>query len=169
MQPHSLLITTAANPGWLAVRKEKQMADYFTYFSFAIKLKDAEGHKYGLDLADKVARYRSNDEPVPEGLPVNLVDVLEDWWFEVEASDGGLWLHSTNGGIDAVCAFVQHLLQKFDPEGRVEFQWSHDCSKPRFDAYGGGAAIITAQEVLTMNTSDWLRSHAVDVLSTINN
>jgi len=38
----------------------------------------------------------------------------------------------------------------------VTFEWSHDCSKPRVDAYGGGAAVITAQEIKTMSTAAWL-------------
>jgi hypothetical protein len=52
------------------------------------------------------------------------------------------------------------LLQTFDPGGRVTFEWSHDCSKPRVDAYGGGAAIVTANEIKTMNTGQWLQEHA---------
>jgi hypothetical protein len=75
---------------------------------------------------------------------------------QVRQSVNSLWLHSMNGGIDAVCAFIQHLLQKFTPEAHVSFEWSHDCSKPRVDAYGGGAAFITAEETETMNTSAWL-------------
>jgi hypothetical protein len=42
----------------------------------------------------------------------------------------------------------------------VTFEWSHDCSKPRVDAYGGGAAIITAKRIKTMSTCEWLRKHA---------
>jgi hypothetical protein len=52
------------------------------------------------------------------------------------------------------------LLQKFDPEGQVAFEWSEDCSKPRIDAFGGGAAFITAKEIKTMTTADWLRQQA---------
>jgi len=62
------------------------------------------------------------------------------------------------GGVDAVCLFIQHLLQKFDPQGRVSLEWSHDCSKPRVDAYGGGAAFITATEIKTMSTAAWLKA-----------
>ena len=60
------------------------------------------------------------------------------------------------GGVDAVCAFIQHLLHKFDPKDYVTFEWSHDCCKPRVDAYGGGAALITAKEIKTMSTATWL-------------
>jgi hypothetical protein len=60
------------------------------------------------------------------------------------------------GGVDAVCAFIQHLLQEFDQKGYVTFEWSHDCSKPRVDAYGGGAAFITAKEIKSVSTAAWL-------------
>ena len=134
------------------------MADYFTRFSLVLKLKDAAQQEYALDLAAKANRHRIEDEPLPSDFPAILADVLEDWNFETEQESDGIWLQSDNGGIDAVCAFIQHLLQKFDPKGSVAFEWSHDCSKPRTDAYGGGAAFITAKEIKTMNTSDWLRS-----------
>ncbi len=61
-----------------------------------------------------------------------------------------------NEGIDALCSLIQHLLQKCDPKSHVTFEWSHDCSKPRLDAYGGGAAFITAQEIKTVSTAAWL-------------
>ena len=61
--------------------------------------------------------------------------------------------------MDGVCAFVQHLVQKFNLNP-VSFEWSHDCSKPRTDAYGGGAAYITARDIQTLSTAAWLRQQA---------
>jgi hypothetical protein len=58
--------------------------------------------------------------------------------------------------VEAACLFTQHLLQKFDPKTHVTFEWSHDCSKPCVDAYGGGAAFITAKEIKSMSTAAWL-------------
>ena len=82
--------------------------------------------------------------------------MIEDWTFELEDIPEGIWLHSDSGGIDAACAFVQHLLQKFNSPACITFEWSHDCSKLCLDAFGGGAAIVTASEIKTMNTSAWL-------------
>ena len=136
------------------------MADYFTNFSLFLALPDPAAQQYAMDLYANARRAQQEDEP-PDTLPDALKEVTEDWWFEAEAqnSDGkfGLWLHSENGGIDAVCAFIQHLLQKYHSTEQVTFEWSHDCSKPRVDAYGGGAAIITATEIKTMSTSQWLQ------------
>ncbi len=136
------------------------MADYFTNFSFILPLADDAQKEYALNLAHTASQQRFAEEPLPADFPTALVDVLEDWQFELEADDDGLWLHSESGGIDAVCAFVRHLLEKFNPSGRITFEWSHDCSRPRLDAYGGGAAIITATEIKTMNTADWLTANA---------
>jgi len=68
-------------------------------------------------------------------------------------------------GIDAVCAFIQHLLQRFQLTYRVSFEWSHDCSKPRTDAFGGGAAVISAKEIKTLTTSGWLQEQTRHVFS----
>ena len=135
------------------------MADYFTNFSLVFSLPSAEAQAYALELAEQASRIQQGDEE-PEKFHEDLKEHVEDWCFETnEDTDEGkpaLWLHSSNGGIDAACAFISHLLEKFDPTGRVTFEWSNDCSKPRTDAYGGGAAIITATEIKTMSTCEWL-------------
>jgi hypothetical protein len=139
------------------------MADYFTKFSVVLPLPSEDVQRYALDLANNASRIHQGDEPA-ETLPDSIQEVIEDWQFETDAesSEGkwGLWLHSDYGGIDAVCVFIQHLLQKFDPEGRVSLEWANDCSKPRLDAFGGGAAFITAKEIKTMNTAEWVRQQA---------
>jgi hypothetical protein len=132
------------------------MADYYTNFSFILPLKDAAQKEYALELAQTASSSRFEETQLPANFPESLKDLLEEWWFEVEGCEEGIWLHSESGGIDAVCAFVQHLLQKYDAAPFISFEWSHDCSKPRTDAFGGGAAYITAKEIKTMNTSEWL-------------
>ena len=139
------------------------MADYFTNFSLQFRLPDAAAQTYALNLAMQASRLSQGDEAGAD-FPAELQEHAEDWCFDVEAdvveAHPGLWLHSSNGGINAVCAFLQHLLRKFDPAGQVTFEWSHDCSKPRTDAYGGGAAVITGKKIKTMSTCEWLRKHA---------
>ena len=136
------------------------MADYFTNFSFILALASTEQQNNAIKLFLQMSAIQQGED-APADFPASCKDAAEDCCFEVQA-DGpnALWLHSSSGGIDAVCAFVQHLVQKFDLKP-VTFEWSHDCSKPRTDAYGGGAAIIKADEIQTMNTSDWLRTSLV--------
>jgi hypothetical protein len=133
------------------------MADYFTNFSLVLLLKDETQKQYALDLHKQAVEMRDG-EPIPKSFPESLETHLEDWVFDIEKDDVGVWLNSQYGGIDSVCAFIQHLLQKFNPAGVVTFEWSHDCTKPRIDAYGGGA-IVTATKIKTMNTADWIRAN----------
>ena len=135
------------------------MADYFTNFSLIVPLPDEAAVQYALDLAEQAFHIHMGDE-MPEEFPASLRDVIEDWQFDTdsnEPSNGrGLWLHSSDGGIDAVCAFIQHLLQRFAPGDHVTLEWSNDSSKPRVDAFGGGAALITARKIKTISTGEWL-------------
>lgn len=135
------------------------MANYYTHFSFFVRLPNEAAQAYALNLFEQANDIYQGEEPKAD-FPTELLPHTEDWSFEIEpnAREGqpALWLHSENGGIDAVCAFVQHLLQKFTPDQVVTFEWSNDCDKPRPDAYGGGAVIITATEIKAMSTNQWL-------------
>ena len=139
------------------------MADYFTNFSLIVPLPDESAQVYAVKLAEEASAASLGDQ-APADFPASLADVTEDWVFDTDAESSagkwGLWLHSSSGGIDAVCTFIQHLLQKFQPEGCVSFEWSHDCSKPRTDAFGGGAAFITARKIKTTSTGQWLHKQA---------
>ena len=132
------------------------MADYITNFSVSISLKP-EQREYAMQLVKQMEAHRTHDQPLPADFPSELADEVKGWEFETESDNGGIWLHSQCGGQETACAFIHHLLQKFDFAPFVTFEWSHDCNKPRTDAYGGGAAYITATEIETFSTSDWLR------------
>jgi hypothetical protein len=152
----------------LKKRKENPMADYFTNFSLIVTLPNKEAQDYALEISCLAARIQQGDEK-EACFPASLVAAVEDWHFETVAESlpdhWGVWLHSSSGGIDAVCAFIQHLLQKFEPQGHVGFEWSHDCSKPRVDAFGGGAAFITAHRIKFMNTGQWLHKQTARFLA----
>jgi hypothetical protein len=141
------------------------MADYYTHFSFILTLKDAAQKAYALGLAHIASSTRFEETQLPATFPEPLKEVLEDWAFEVEGVEDGLWFYSESGGIDAVSCFIQHLLQKYDNFPYLSFEWSHDCSKPRTDAYGGGAAYVTAKEIKSVSTSEWL-SNLISVQKT---
>lgn len=135
------------------------MADYYTNFIVIIPLPPKEV-AYAMELVKQVEAHRTSDQPLPADFPTDLADVTDDWTFETETDEAGLRLSSQNGGQESACAFIQHLLQKFDFAPYVTFEWSHDCNKPRADAYGGGAAYITATEIETFSSSEWLQKIA---------
>jgi hypothetical protein len=132
------------------------MADYFTNFSLVLPMKP-EQREYAWQLVKQANAQRWHEEPLPKTFPPELGQVVEDWGFEMEMQGEGIWLHSQYGGQDAACVFIQHLLKKFEFAGGVAFEWSHDCSQPKVDAFGGGAAFVTANEIETFTTSEWLR------------
>lgn len=132
------------------------MADYFTYFSVIVPLPDEAAKTYALSLHEQAVAKSERDEPLPAEFPAALSTVIEDWRFEASANDEGLWLHTTEGGVDAACAFIQQLLERIPFADHICLAWSNDCSKPRPGAFGGGAAFITAQNITSMTTGDWL-------------
>lgn len=133
------------------------MADYYTNFSVVLPL-TKEQQAYAFEVAKQVEEHQTQE--LPTDFPGSLTAEIENWTFETERTEPGLWLHSQYGGQDAACAFIQHLLQKYEFAGGVTFEWSHDCSKPRTDAYGGGAALITKDKIKTFTTAAWLREVA---------
>ncbi len=141
------------------------MADYYTNFSVFLPL-TKEQQAYAFEIAQQVEEHETQE--IPTDFPASLNDEIENWTFETEITEKGLWLHSQYGGQDAACVFIQHLVQKFRFVEGVTFEWSHDCSKPRTDAFGGGAAFITATHIQTFTTQQWLlqivgsRKHNID-------
>jgi len=135
------------------------MADYCTNFSLILTLPDEAARTQALELFQRLEEHR-HDESRPDDVTEALWAEREDWCFECQAAPGernpSLWLHSAEGGIEAACALIQHLLQKHQLREAVTFEWSHDCSKPRTDAFGGGAAFITAGEIRTFSTAQWV-------------
>jgi hypothetical protein len=138
-----------------AILLKGHMADYFTNFSVVLPLTKAQ-QEYAMQITKQMEQHRFHDEPLPAGFPESLKGEAENWTFETASVDKGIWIHSQYGGQDAAGVFIQHLLQKFAFAGGVAFEWSHDCSKPLVDAFGGGAAFVTANEIETFTTQEWL-------------
>lgn len=66
-------------------------------------------------------------------------------WFTSSMSDG----HNIDGMIE----IIQEYLTAMDPKGIVTYEWSSTCSKPRLDAFGGGAVAISKDNVKSMDTN----------------
>ena len=80
------------------------VADYFTNFSLIVPLPTEEAVEYALQLAAHASGIQLGNEMAAD-FPESLRDVTDDWLFETDANDAsqnrGLWLHCSNGGIDA--------------------------------------------------------------------
>jgi hypothetical protein len=58
-----------------------------------------------------------------------------------------------------VILFVQRCAQAFGLTGRWGFQWANTCSRPRVNAFGGGAHVLdlpTRETVSWTDTNGWL-------------
>ena len=76
------------------------------------------------------------------------------------------WIFDDDYGEPAdVIAFVEQLGPALRLTGLWGFEWSHSCSRPRLDAFGGGACLIdlaTGKTVASISTNEWLTRTLAD-------
>jgi len=128
------------------------MADYFTRFSCLLDVGTSENalaaHRMfvqsRLEDADR-------DEPLCSG-------------FELSLQEGDaahvLWIHDdVSGDVEQVIGFVLRLAEAFDLKGLWGFTYALTCSRPRLDAFGGGAHVIdlgARKSIGWTSTQEWL-------------
>ena len=123
------------------------MADYFTQFSAMLT---TESHEKALQvhaLFNQFVEERLNED--------------ESVGFTVEVQNNDLYISDTdaNGSPDDVISFFENFAPKLALTGYFGFEWANTCSKPRLDAFGGGACVInlaTGECVEVVSTNNWL-------------
>lgn len=128
------------------------MADYFTHFSSLIDIGTPEKAARAIDV---FVTLRDEDDQLDEP---------QFHGFDLSRQDGPessvLWIRDDESGdVEAVIAFVLRLAEDLDLAGLWGFEHSTTCSRPRLDAFGGGAHVInlTARKVIGwVNTQTWL-------------
>ena len=60
------------------------------------------------------------------------------------------------GSVNTVCEFIKTVLEEFDLKDVIGMSWASTCDKPDPDGIGGGAAVITRNEIAWINTGVWL-------------
>jgi len=77
--------------------------------------------------------------------------------FQGTGKDRQAWLHATEGGDPGR---VAHLVQKFLKRFRLNQCWSltyaTTCSKPRLGEFGGGAVVVTTDNIRWNNAYDFV-------------
>jgi len=116
------------------------MANNYTIFSFAIRINPDERG----EIADFMVKFE---------------ETLDEWiGFDSVIEPNQIWIYTEeSGNPDNVAAFLQAYIQRFDSTAVIGFHWSHSCSKPRLDEFGGGAAVVTSDAVRWMDTTLWVR------------
>lgn len=128
------------------------MADYFTHFSCVLDTGDPEKALRAMDI---LARLRAEDEEADEP---------QFGGFDVMLQDGPgnsvLWIHDDDqGDIESVIAFVLRLAEELDLTGLWGFDYANTCSRPRIDAFGGGAHVVdlgARKSIGWISTQEWL-------------
>ena len=118
------------------------MADYFTHFSCLLDVGTPENATRALVLFAALAE--DEDDEVPGDGFVVSVD---------EPGSGRLWIRDGGSGDpEQVIGFVRRCAAAFALTGRWGFQHVTTCSRPRLDAFGGGAHVL---DLATGETLDW--------------
>lgn len=128
------------------------MADYFTHFCCALDAGTPEKAAQALDLH---ARLRAEDEASGD---------LEHGGFALALQDGPgssvLWFHDDGqGDVEGLIAFVLRLASEIDLTGLWGFSYALTCSRPRLEAFGGGAHVIdlgARKSIGWVSTHEWL-------------
>ena len=128
------------------------MADYFTHFSCLIDVGSPEKAARALALFQglRAADQDADDQEV-SGFTLAHQDAPEG---------STLWIHDDeHGDVEAVIRFVLRLAEDLDLTGLWGFQYALTCSRPRLDAFGGGAHVIdlgARKSIGWTSTQEWL-------------
>jgi hypothetical protein len=125
------------------------MADYFTNFSCLLDVRTPANAARALELC-------ANTPEDEDGLR------FADGFILSTQMEGGseLLIHDDySGDPERVIAFVLLCAEEFDLKGLWGFEYANTCSKPRLDAFGGGAHVIdlgARKSVGWTSTNEWL-------------
>lgn len=148
------------------------MADYFTQFSFVIPVTPEQGdwvaqvHALATELIGHAedGEARENIEG-PQDMVLAALGLAEkrdgDPCLQVVHDDkeGTVWVGSEDSGdVDYTADLAQAFLRHFDLDLVVSFEWANTCSRPRLDAFGGGAVVISRRNADWFNTGTFVET-----------
>ncbi|MDO8931784.1 MAG: hypothetical protein Q7U97_05260 [Rhodocyclaceae bacterium] len=130
------------------------MADYFTHFSCVLDAGTPEKAAQAVELFLRLREEdQDSDDPQVAGFDLTLQDGPDS---------SVLWIHDGEyGDVESVIAFVLRLAEEIDLTGLWGFDFANTCSRPRLEAFGGGAHVIdlgTRKSIGWISTHEWLVS-----------
>ena len=129
------------------------MADYFTQFSCVLDVSSPDKATGALELLDRLHLEEEDaDDPEFSGFALSLQD---------GPGSSILWFHDDDGqgDVEGLIRFVLRLAQDIDLTGLWGFEVAYTCSRPRLDAFGGGAHVIdlgARKSIGWISTHEWL-------------
>jgi len=142
------------------------MADYYTHISFVWE-DEPKVINFAFDfldwLLDKNHENNIDFQKIFDASPA-LRNAIEDdalsLGLESDREGGELWFtdyQCEHVDIEALAEFICGILEHFDIDEPVAFEYANTCSKPRLDAYGGGAIICHKTGAKYCNSYDFIR------------
>ena len=127
------------------------MADFFTHFSCVLDVGTPDNAARALKLYQAFMDDAADEEVPPDGFLLSI---------EPEHGATKLWIRDdVTGDPQQVILFVQRCAEAFGLTGRWGFQWANACSRPRVNAFGGGAHVLdleTRETIAWTDTNGWL-------------
>ena len=129
------------------------MADYFTQFSCVLDVGTPDKAVAALDLFLRLREEEeASDDPEFSGFALSLPD---------GPGSSALWFHDDDGqgDVEGVIRFVLRLAEEIDLSGLWGFEVAYTCSRPRLDAFGGGAHVIdlgARKSIGWTSSQEWL-------------
>ena len=126
------------------------MADYYTQFSTVL---DVGGRADEAMVV--VDRMRDELDADPEN---GAVSEMAFDCIEIDEQDGKIWIRSDeNGGAEDAAAIILEIGKELGLKGAHSFEWANTCSKPRLDAFGGGAVRVDFDaQSFSLASSSWI-------------
>lgn len=142
------------------------MSNSYTHFVVGIQVKNPKARKWVETLLDKAHDIEAGyDAKLPKELAAMFPD-WEDWpgsgfdyTFQKDGRKTILYLEDQAGAcnLEHVVSFIQAYLLKFDPKGRVGFEYANTGDRAVPGEYGGGAVVVTATSTKWNSTYEWLQ------------
>jgi hypothetical protein len=128
------------------------VADYFTQFSCTLDVGTPDKAVTALDLFLRLREEdEASDDPEFSGFALSLPD---------GPGSSVLWFHDDcQGDVEGVIRFVLRLAEDLDLTGLWGFDYALTCSRPRLEAFGGGAHVIdlgARRSIGWISTHEWL-------------
>ena len=128
------------------------MADYFTQFSCVLDVGAPDKAVTALDIFLRLREAdEASDDPEFSGFALSLQD---------GPGSSVLWFHDDGqGDVEGVIRCVLLLAEDIDLTGLWGFDYASTCSRPRLEAFGGGAHVIdlgARKSVGWLSTHEWL-------------
>lgn len=127
------------------------MADYFTHFSCLLDVGTPDNAARALELYNALSEEGASEDPPSDG-----------FLLSIQPEHGGtqLWMRDdTTGDPERLIQFVKRCAAEFGLTGLWGFQYADTCSRPRVNAFGGGAHVLnlaTGATVAWTYTNGWL-------------